>query len=87
MAISSIVKSDLDPSNPVDLEHLRRYTFGSVELERELLDLFASQAPNYLSAMKSAGDAQSWKDAAHSLKGSARAVGANAVANEAERLE
>ena len=72
---------------PIDREHLAQYTLGCQELERELLALFAEQAPNYVDQMRTAADQTAWKNAAHSLKGSARAIGATVVGMEAERLE
>ncbi len=72
---------------PIDHAYLSRYTFGNGELEREVLGLFADQAPNYLEQMADAKTDKEWRDAAHTLKGSARAVGALEVAKCAERAE
>lgn len=72
---------------PIDLEHLAKYTLGSRDLEGELLALFSGQAPVYVGQMLAAADASAWKNAAHTLKGSARAVGAVSVGREAELLE
>ena len=72
---------------PIDHTFLARYTFGNRALEIEVLQLFAHQAPDYLEALKSAATEKSWRDAAHTLKGSARAVGALQVAERAERAE
>lgn len=72
---------------PIDHRHLRRFTFGSEALEHEVLGLFAGQAPESLEALKRALDAKSWRDAAHTLKGSARAVGAWRVADRAAEAE
>ncbi len=79
-----------DPSSgtrPVDLAYLGRFTFGNRELEREVLYLFAQQVPAYLKALEEAVDQKSWHAAAHTLKGSARAVGAWRVARGAEAAE
>lgn len=72
---------------PIDLDHLRRYTFGDALLEREVLELFAIHAPGILTEMRSAGSRSSLQRAAHSLKGSALAVGAWDIARRAEQLE
>jgi HPt (histidine-containing phosphotransfer) domain-containing protein len=72
---------------PIDHAHLGRYTMGSRPLEVEVLQLFAGQAPATLAELQAATDAKAWHMAAHTLKGSARAVGAFAVANAAERAE
>jgi HPt (histidine-containing phosphotransfer) domain-containing protein len=72
---------------PVDHDHLSRYTFGNRELELEVLNLFAAQAPEYVGGLRDARTGKEWRDAAHSLKGSARAVGAHFVAELAQRAE
>lgn len=82
--------SDVTPSRtgpPIDLDHLRRYTFGDEKLEREVLELFFAHAPGIVMEMKSAISETSRRHAAHSLKGSALAVGAWEVARRAEQLE
>lgn len=72
---------------PVDLVHLARHTFGDPDLEREVLQLFVVYAPAYLNRLKTAGDARTWRDAAHTLKGAARGIGAWGVAEQAELAE
>ena len=74
-------------SRPVDLVHLSRYTLGERELEQEVLELFCTQATIYLERLRQAGSDKDWKDAAHSLKGSASAIGAWRAAEAAERAE
>lgn len=74
---------------PVDIEHLRRYTFGDEALEKEILSLFLGQLPDTLAALRKAASQHDWKVAAHTLKGSCRAVGAfrlGDIAQDAERL-
>ena len=72
---------------PIDHAHLARYTLGNLALEIEVLQLFSGQAPSTLQALEAAGDAKAWHMAAHTLKGSARAVGAGSVARAAEAAE
>jgi len=75
---------------PVDLKHLRRYTLGDLGLEREVLSLFLAQLPETISALGAARTDKDWKIAAHTLKGSGRAVGAwriARIADQAERCE
>ena len=70
---------------PIDAEHLNRMTLGDAGLEREVLAMFSAQAAGLLQTLGTLP-----KEAAtlaHTLKGSARAVGAFAVAEAAERLE
>ena len=73
--------------DPVDLKHLRRYTLGNASLEREVLGLFLSQLPSTLAALGEARSEKDWKIAAHTLKGSGRAVGAWRIARIAEHAE
>jgi len=72
---------------PVDRAYLARFTLGNAALEREVLDLFAEHAPTYLLQLMAADTDRAWYQAAHTLKGSARAVGAKQVALAAERAE
>lgn len=74
-------------ADPIDRVHLARYTLGNLALEIEVLGLFAEQAPRTLAALRSARTDKAWRDAAHTLKGSARAVGAWHVAAAAESAE
>ena len=72
---------------PIDLVHLARHTFGDPQLEREVLQLFAVQARIHLNRLKEAGDAQTWREAAHTIKGASRGIGAWQVAEQAELAE
>ncbi len=71
----------------IDFTYLRRFTLGNRDLEREVLYLFAQHSPGYLAALRQAATPKAWHDAAHTLKGSARAVGAWRVARAAETAE
>jgi len=73
--------------DPVDLAYLARFTLGNVALEREVLQLFAAQMPLYLEALRGARVRKAWREAAHSIKGSACAVGAWRLAGCAELAE
>ena len=70
---------------PIDLVHLARMTLGERSLEREVLQLFDRQATLLIAHMRSqpAGIAT----LAHTLKGSARGIGAWRVARAAEIVE
>lgn len=76
----------LAPENgPIDIVHLERMTLGDHCLEREVLAMFAAQSGTVLRALAAVPpDASAL---AHTLKGSARAIGAFDVADAAERLE
>lgn len=72
---------------PVDLIHLARQTFGSADLEREVLRLFVQQGGGLVRRIADAASANERAEQAHRLKGSARAIGATRVGQLAEVLE
>lgn len=72
---------------PLDLVHLARYTLGNRSLEREVLGLFCTQSKLYLERLKQGTGDKAWRDAAHTIKGSARSIGAWQVAQQAESAE
>jgi HPt (histidine-containing phosphotransfer) domain-containing protein len=74
-------------ADAVDLVHLRRYTLGNLALEKEVLQLFAEQALVSLEQLRAAQPPEMRRLTAHSLKGSARAVGAWTVGRWAEQAE
>ena len=70
---------------PIDFEHLKRMTLGDAGLEQEVLAMFAAQSARLIGALATRpADAGAL---AHTLKGSARAIGAFGVAETAARLE
>jgi HPt (histidine-containing phosphotransfer) domain-containing protein len=70
---------------PIDLEYLRRSTLGDTGLEREVLEMFAKQASRIVGALAAIPpDAGAL---VHTLKGSARAIGATGVADRARLFE
>lgn len=73
-------------SAPIDLVHLARQTFGSSELEREILGLFVAQTKG-LVARIAAADPKERAALVHRLKGSARGVGAVRMARLTDALE
>jgi HPt (histidine-containing phosphotransfer) domain-containing protein len=75
------------PQSAIDIVHLRVQCAGDAELERDLLDLFSQQCCRQLRAIHAAPDGAARRDAAHTLKGAARAIGAWQVAEAADRIE
>ena len=71
---------------PIDLVHLARTTLGDRSLEREVLQLFDRQSTLLLERMRAALPG-SLGMLAHTLKGSARGIGAWRVARAAEAVE
>lgn len=70
----------------IDLDHFESATFGDRALQREVLELFETQAEKLLQTIR-ASDGKVRVEAAHALKGAARGIGAFAVAEIAERVE
>jgi HPt (histidine-containing phosphotransfer) domain-containing protein len=70
---------------PIDFEHLKRMTLGDARLEQEVLAMFSAQSARLLRAL--AAMPSDVGALAHTLKGSARAIGAFAVADAAAELE
>ncbi len=74
---------------PIDLVHLSKQTFGERDLESELLRLFDRQSRQIVERLTDGPVSEGrWRaDLAHTLKGSARAVGAFGVAAAADAYE
>ena len=80
---------------PLDSGHLARMTLGDAGLEREVLAMFSGQAAGLMARLAGLpSDARSLETRssevlvlAHTLKGSARAIGAFRVADATEALE
>lgn len=88
MVAGSCDTRDSGPDDPaIDLAHLRRFTMGNLSVEAEVLQLFLQQVPKSIDDLRTAVDARAWQVAAHTLKGSARAVGAWRLAEYAEAAE
>jgi HPt (histidine-containing phosphotransfer) domain-containing protein len=80
---------------PIDNAHLDRMTLGDIALEHEVLAMFSAQAVGLigrLAVLSSDGRSSEGRSSeslalAHTLKGSARAIGAFRVGDAAEALE
>jgi len=73
--------------DPIDRTYLARFTMGNSAVEHEVLHLFADQVPHYLQQLRDAAVDKAWQQAAHTIKGSASAVGAWRLARFAEMAE
>lgn len=71
----------------IDLTHLAKQTLGDPALESEILALFVRQSRTLADRIALETNARKRRDMLHTLKGSARAVGAWQVARMAECLE
>lgn len=75
-----------EPVALIDLDHLARQTFRDPVLEKEVLGLFVDQARTMAERLSKADNAGRLA-LLHSLKGSAKAIGAFPLADHAARLE
>lgn len=71
----------------VDFGHLEVYAGGDLALMEEVLGLFREQASLWVRLLDPHAAADAWRDAAHTLKGSARGIGAFALADACEAAE
>lgn len=75
------------PDQPIDRNHLARYTQGDSAFENEILSLFRSQMSVYLNGLVQAESLKDWQEQAHGLKGMARSAGAFPLAELGEQAE
>ena len=73
-------------ARPIDFDHLARQTMGQKDLEAEVLKLFLRQARDCMRSIGASHGAVRG-GIAHTLKGSARGIGAFTVADRAAELE
>jgi HPt (histidine-containing phosphotransfer) domain-containing protein len=76
-----------DLTGAVDFGHLQVYAGGDLELMEEVLGLFREQARMWVRLLDPAAPGEAWRDGAHTLKGSARGIGAFALADACEAAE
>jgi HPt (histidine-containing phosphotransfer) domain-containing protein len=88
MTVSRLMTAEGDDRRvaAIDEAHLERMTLGDRRLEREVLELFLRQTTILLDRIVNAQPPLA-AAAAHTLKGSARGIGAWRVARAAELLE
>ncbi|HHL42699.1 MAG TPA: hypothetical protein ENJ42_03710 [Hellea balneolensis] len=76
-----------EPEVEIDFEHLGRYLGDDVAVLSEVFGLFKHQVEMWSKLFDvKAGDEQ-WRSVMHSLKGSARAIGAKRLASLCEKAE
>jgi HPt (histidine-containing phosphotransfer) domain-containing protein len=74
-----------DITGVVDFGYLETYAGGDLSLVEEVLGLFQEQTRLWGPLLDGGNDG--WKDAAHTLKGAARGIGANQLAVACESAE
>ena len=78
-------KAGEDASGAVDFGFLEGFAAGDRTVISEVLELFVAQAQRLAPSLDAA--AAGWRDAAHTLKGSARGIGAQALGEACARAE
>ena len=76
-----------DLTGAIDLERLAAYAGGDAALVGEVLDLFQEQAGPWLRGLEGAAGREGFRDAAHTLKGSALGLCADRLAEACARAE
>ncbi len=71
----------------IDFDHLNRFVHGDVPLTKELFGLFKHQVEMWSRVLDAKADDETWVSVVHTLKGSANAVGATALAARCDRAE
>lgn len=74
-------------ASSVDFSHLENYVAGDQAVVREVLGLFSDQARTVLPTLNPFAAGDDWRNAAHSLKGSALGIGAFALAEACSDAE
>ena len=83
--MSSIVH--MTDSSEIDFDHLNQYVSGDPDLTREVFGLFRNQVEMWGKGLTADAEDEVWTSVTHSLKGSARAVGAMGLAEACETAE
>lgn len=70
----------------LDFDYLEGFAAGDMQVVTEVLALFQGQAEGWAPRL-AAPDPAGWRDLAHTIKGSARAIGATTLGDVADRAE
>ena len=81
----AMAKRDL--TGAVDFNYLETYASGDQTVIDEVLEIFREQAGMWLKLLDPGAEGSAWRDAAHTLKGSALGVGAHDLAEACAAAE
>lgn len=76
-----------DLTGAVDFDYLEAFALNDASLIDEVLGLFGEQVELWMRLLDPSGAAESWRDGAHTLKGSALGIGARSLAKVCEEAE
>lgn len=79
--------TSINPDTAINFQHLRQYVGDDTALTTEVFGLFRHQTEMWCKALNAGADDETWLSVTHSLKGSARAVGACGLADSCENAE
>jgi HPt (histidine-containing phosphotransfer) domain-containing protein len=74
-----------EPSGTVDFGYLEGFAAGDRQVVSEVLGLFQQQAQAWTGSLDAADPG--WRDLVHTIKGSARGIGANLLGDVCARAE
>jgi len=77
----------VDSEPEIDFDHLNQYVGGDISLTKEVFGLFKNQVDMWAKALQADADDTVWEGLTHSLKGTAKAIGANRLADVCENAE
>ncbi len=75
------------PVPDIDYDHLRAFLGDDISIYKEVFRLFRNQTETWAKLFDVRAQDEQWQSVMHSLKGSARAVGANTLASLCEAGE
>jgi len=79
---------DIFDSEPeINFDHLNQYVGGDISLTKEVFGLFKNQIDMWEKQLVPDADDSVWSALTHSLKGTARAIGAMKLAESCEKAE
>lgn len=79
--------STQDSPSEIDFNHLKQYVGDDVALTKEVFGMFKHQVEMWARGLDPAADDEIWVSVMHSLKGSARAVGAMGLGDLCQKGE
>lgn len=77
----------IDSEREIDFDHLNQYVGGDEDLTAEIFGLFQNQVDMWGRMLVPEADDDTWMSVTHSLKGTAKAVGAVNLAELCEKAE
>ena len=77
----------IDSEPEIDFDHLNQYVGGDISLTKEVFGLFKNQVDMWAKALAADVDDTIWAGLTHSLKGTAKAIGASRLADVCEKAE